>query len=222
MDTFIKIESDGDGMFSEQKVRKLLERISIRLNLGAGEIKLEGYEPRDAAKGDVIFPLPDATASVDEIRASHVLEHFPHGHVQTVVNEWVRALKPGGELKIAVPDFEVIAEQYLRGAELPIEGYVMGGQIDARDFHKSMFDFEQLADVMRKAGLVAINGWKSEIDDCAAMPISLNLRGWKRPVKWPKVSALMSVPRLGFMDNFYCFIYITITVMIYFLTNLLI
>lgn len=176
----------------------------MKLNLGAADTVIEGFEPRDGARGDVLFPLPDEDGSVDEIRASHVLEHFPHGEVQAVINGWVRALKPGGVLKVAVPDLRAIAEQYLEGTELPIQGYLMGGQTDSRDFHKAVFDFEALAGALRAAGLVAVKRWKSEIHDCAALPISLNLCGVKPPPAWPKVAAVISMPRLGFNDFWAC------------------
>lgn len=174
-----------------------------KLNLGAGSTVLAGFEPRDGAKGDRLFPLPDADGSIDEIRASHVLEHFPHAQVPLVLKDWVRALKPGGVLKVAVPDFEVIAQAYLQGKALPVEGYVMGGQTDARDFHQALFDEDELQGQMRDAGLVGIRRWESEIADCARLPISLNLVGVKPPAARLKVAAAMSVPRLGFMDNFF-------------------
>ncbi len=176
----------------------------MKLNLGSGSQLIEGFTNLDAHQGDVIFPLPHADGSVDEIRASHVLEHFPHGQLQAVLVDWIRALKPGGLLKIAVPDFPSIAQNYLAKREQPTQGYLMGGQVDQHDFHKAVFDFDTLSELMRFYGLVSINAWDSEIEDCARLPISLNLCGWKRPQRWPKVNAVMSVPRLGFMDNFFC------------------
>ena len=172
----------------------------MKLNLGAGATHLEGYEARDGAKGDVLFPLPDADGSVDEIRASHVLEHFPHGEVAAVIADWVRALKPGGTLKIAVPDLKAIAEQYLAGKEINVQGYLMGGQTDERDFHKCAFDRELLETAMRAAGLISIRDWASELQDCAALPISLNLAGTKPGGAAPKIAAICSMPRLGFND----------------------
>jgi hypothetical protein len=175
-----------------------------RLNLGAGKTVLEGYDPRDGAQGDVLFPLPDAEGSVDEIRASHVLEHFGHQEVVTVLRDWVRALKPGGVLKIAVPDFAAVVERYQAGDDIPVQGYVMGGQTDARDFHRTIFDREVLMEAMKAAGLVALRHWKSEIDDCAALPISLNLAGTKPGGARMRVSAVISMPRLGFNDFWGC------------------
>jgi SAM-dependent methyltransferase len=176
----------------------------VKLNLGAGETALEGYEARDGKKGDVLYPLPDGDNSVDEIRASHVLEHFPHGQVAAVLRDWVRALKPGGVLKIAVPDFKVVSEQYLAGADIDVQGYVMGGQTGARDFHGALFDREMLIEALHAVGLIAVRDWKSEIRDCAALPISLNLAGTKRGGPAPRISALISMPRLGFNDFWGC------------------
>ena len=171
----------------------------MKLNLGAGEKPLEGFEARDGKNGDVLYPLPDADGSVDEIRASHVLEHFPYNQVQAVINDWVRVLKPGGVLKIAVPDFQHIAASYAAGETINVVGYLMGGQTDERDFHKSIFDRPGLELALKNAGLVGIRDWTSELKDCAALPVSLNFVGIKVGVR-PKIVAICSMPRLGFND----------------------
>jgi len=176
----------------------------LKLNLGAGASPLEGYENLDGAKGDQLHALSYADGSVDEIRASHVLVHFPHGQVRLVLEEWVRKLKPGGCLKVAVPDLRQVAEQYLAGDGTYTESYLMGGQIDARDFHFAVFDEAKLTALLRGLGLVAIKRWKSEIEDCAALDVSLNLCGFKPPAAWPKVGAVVSMPRLGFNDFWAC------------------
>jgi hypothetical protein len=176
----------------------------VRLNLGAGDTYIEGYTAIDRKLGRDVYPLYVHDESVDEIRASHVLEHFSHREVPAVLEDWARALKPGGLLRVAVPDFQVLAEQYLAGAALPLEAYVMGGHVDDDDRHGALFDAESLGDLLSGAGLLGVCRWESEIEDCAALPISLNLQGWKHPQRWPRVSAVMSVPRLGFADNATC------------------
>lgn len=179
---------------------------TIKLDLGAGEISPVGFTPLGRDQGSEIFPLAYDDNSVDVIRASHVLEHFPHGQIADVLKDWVRALKPGGVLRIAVPDFEELAKRYLDGKlmDAPAEYFVMGSQIDGNDFHKSLFDREHLRQRLSVAGLVLLRPWKSEIEDCANYDVSLNIEGTKPAVSEMKVSASMSVPRLGFMDNFGC------------------
>jgi predicted SAM-dependent methyltransferase len=179
---------------------------SIKLDLGAGVQSPEGYIPLGHDHGTEIFPLSYDDNSVDVVRASHVIEHFPHGQIEAVLKEWVRVLKPGGILRIAVPDFEELAKRYLDGKlmDAPAEWFVMGSQTDASDFHKSLFDREHLRQRLAVAGLVLLRPWKSELEDCASYDVSLNIEGTKPAVSEMKVSASMSVPRLAFMDNFGC------------------
>lgn len=176
----------------------------LKLDLGAGTVSPEGFVPLGNVNGTQIFPLPSIPdASCNVIRASHVLEHFPHGQIALVLKEWVRCLKPGGVLKIAVPDFGKIAENYVAGTPQMTQGYVMGGQSDAADYHKAIFDRASLAQALAAAGLMLIRPWASELsNDCAALPISLNLEGTKPQMDRIGVTMVMSVPRLGFMDNF--------------------
>jgi SAM-dependent methyltransferase len=175
----------------------------MKLNIGGGDTELAGYENWDRKNGKEAAPLNLPDNSIDEIRASHVLEHFSHRSLANVLREWVRCLKPGGLLKIAVPDFEVLARGYLNGERMPLQQYVMGSHTDDADHHGAIFDEIALRDLMRDAGLFGICRWESEIEDCAALPVSLNLQGFKAPDVWPSVAAVMSCPRLGFMDNLF-------------------
>lgn len=184
----------------------------IRLNLGAGACPLPGYvnvdiqysasgpgnlsldwSPSIALKGGAVYPLADyADGSASECRASHVLEHFGHREVPAVLQEWVRVLRPGGVLKIAVPDLEWIATNYIAGLDAPYQGYLMGGQVDENDFHRSVWDAEMLREALEHYGLVDIREWKSEAQDCAALPCSCNLQGTK-PGGKPKKEAQCSI-----------------------------
>jgi SAM-dependent methyltransferase len=177
---------------------------AVRLDLGAGQVSPPGFVPLGRDHGSEIFPLPYGDETVDDIRASHCLEHFPHGQIAAVLKDWVRVLKKGGRLRIAVPDFKKIAEDYLAGKQQPTEGYVLGGQTDQNDYHRALFDRDKLRVLFSDLDLVLIQPWQSEIDDCAAYPISLNLEAYKPHMSEIKVSGAMSVPRLGFMDNFFC------------------
>ncbi len=178
--------------------------MTLKLDLGAGPVSPEGFVPLGNVNGTSIFPLGYADASVDEVRASHVLEHFPHRQIADVLKEWTRVLKPGGVLKIAVPNLGWIAENYIAGQPINTQGYLMGGQTDDADFHKALFDEESLKRQLAGAGLMLIRDWNSELtNDCAALPVSLNLCGTKPHQSAIGVSAVMSVPRLGFMDNMF-------------------
>lgn len=156
---------------------------TMRLDLGAGRIVRPGHIPLGRGHGSEIFPLAYRSETVDEIVASHVLEHFPIADVRYVLRDWVRVLKPGGRLRIAVPDFWKIASQYFASPDSITFGLaqrrLMGGQSDENDFHRSVFDFDRLYELMQSEGLRVVGRWQSEIIDCARDEISLNLEGKK-------------------------------------------
>jgi len=177
----------------------------VRLNLGAGKYPVEGYLNLDRQTGNEAYPLPYDDNSVDAIRASHVLEHFSHRDIRNVMAEWVRVLKPGGVLKVAVPDFDWCIQKYTAGERQPFEMYIMGGHVDEDDRHGSIFTADKLRRLMKSVGLVDIEPWESEIQDCASLPVSLNLQGTKpEPLPQWKVRAILSAPRFGPIDHAAC------------------
>jgi len=193
--------------------------MSIKLNVGAGEdpaLTPEGYVAIDRKQGGEAFPLQTndgkvvADGSVDEIRASHVLEHLGHRQTLDVLKEWARALKPGGVLKVAVPDLDWIVNAYAdgQGTKWPLESFLFGGQSDGDDYHKAMFNEQKLATLLVQAGFGEIQRWTSEVQDCASLPVSLNLMGTKGAGTYPKlrgkVAAAFSVPRFGPLDPMFC------------------
>lgn len=207
----------------------------IRLNLGGGTdpaCQLEGFINVDRKSGGEIYPvklpavhpIPEndqrlawsprilKPGTVDEIYAAHCLEHLSAKDAHAALAEWVGLLKPGGRLRVAVPNFAWVCEQYLKGEPIPTAGYVMGGQTDPDDFHRSIWDEEHLRDTLGQLGLRDIKPWKSEINDCASLPVSLNLEGVKRdpvrrlppaPRPFPKTVACMSMPRLCFTETMF-------------------
>lgn len=58
---------------------------------------------------------------MDVVYNSHVLEHIPKPHVNAFIAECHRVLKPGGIIRIAVPDLEAIARNYIRLLDKNIE-----------------------------------------------------------------------------------------------------
>lgn len=169
----------------------------IRLNIGAGDTELDGYTPIDRKLGSEAYPLPYEDNSVDEIRASHILEHFSFADAQQALNEWVRVLKPGGVCKVAVPDVDRIDK---RNPHWHL--HIMGGQTDSDNYHRSCYDRDLLYRYMDAAGLVDIEPWHDNIDDCSSLAVSLNLAGTKPDAtEQPhivKIAAITGVPRIGY------------------------
>lgn len=192
----------------------------LRLNVGSGDVVIPGYLAVDRKFGGEAYPLSVGEHTgralineVQEIRASHVLEHFGHGEVDAVLKEWYRALVPGtGLVRIAVPDFDKILEMRValeaynaaaqRRAIDPSETqgengwdietlrmwplYLMGGQTDKNDFHGTIFTRDGLEQRLRQAGFDDIREWSDEpAIDTAMHPVSLRLEAQKPIVVGP-------------------------------------
>jgi predicted SAM-dependent methyltransferase len=165
----------------------------IKLNIGAGSTVIEGFTPIDRKLGSEAFPLPYEDGSVSEIRASHILEHFTFGDAQKAMEEWSRVLKPGGRIRISVPDVDKVLKD-----ETPNRlFYLMGGQMHADDIHKSAYDRNRLTALMSQNGLKQIKDWYSPNTDSAALPISLNLEGVKAPAEVPATKQKSTTIKLG-------------------------
>ena len=66
---------------------------------------------------DVRRGVPFADVLFDVIYHSHVLEHFSRKDAAFFLRECLRALVPGGVLRVAVPDLERIARAYLKALD---------------------------------------------------------------------------------------------------------
>jgi len=111
---------------------------------------------------DNLSSLEDNTA--DAIYACHVLEHTHRGAVQGVLEEWHRVLKPGGELRVAVPDFEAMVLLYVdQGVHLErLWGLFYGGGRTTWDRHQVIFDYETLCAYLQRAGFHSMGKYDAE------------------------------------------------------------
>lgn len=66
--------------------------------------------------------IPFADNLFDVVYHSHVLEHFSKADGELFLNECYRVLKPAGIIRVAVPDLEQIAIEYLKNLDLAIQG----------------------------------------------------------------------------------------------------
>lgn len=62
---------------------------------------------------DIRNPFPLEDNSVDFIYCSQVLEHFERYEAKNVLTESLRVLKPGGTIRISIPDISKMFEVYL-------------------------------------------------------------------------------------------------------------
>lgn len=133
----------------------------MKLHLGCGKRHIPGFIHIDA----IDYPHVDHVAtidnlsfvgddSVDLIYNCHVLEHFKRREVAKVLTEWKRVLRPGGVLRISVPDFASLCEVYQRhGSRLELViGALFGRQDYLYNIHYNVFDYPTLSRMLEEVG----------------------------------------------------------------------
>lgn len=170
----------------------------VKLHIG-GRIRTPGWTSFDIAPGlevDMVGDCRDLSRfeddSVDEIYASHILEHLSYrNEIVPALKEWRRVLLPGGLVKISVPDFETLCRLFVRPDLGPHERgevirMVFGGQMDEHDFHRAGLTFELMSVLLDMAGFTGTKRVQrlGDFNDTSDMtlkgvPISLNLTARK-------------------------------------------
>ena len=143
------------------------------LNLGCGASLFEGWvnadffrlrfweAPRDLWRVDLRHPLPCDAAHWDGVFCEHVLEHLHAGEAIALLREVRRTLKPGGWLRVSVPDLHRYARQYLgqggdeKFARWPLRGAAVRALAQGWG-HRSLWDAELLAAALLHAGFVEV------------------------------------------------------------------
>ena len=145
---------------------------------------------------DACRPLPHATGSVDAIYTSHMLEHLFREDAETFLRECHRVLRPGGVLRLAVPDLALDVKQYLehgdadqflaglefdlakpRGLGERLRRALVGGR-----GHRWQYDRRSLATLAAECGFIdieAILPGTTRIKDCGKLDLwERSSQGW--------------------------------------------
>ena len=144
-----------------------------KLHIGCGNRYIPGFVHIDVRKLPHVHYVASADKldmfddnSVDLIYSCHVLEHFGRQQIEHVLKEWHRVLKPGGILRLAVPDFEKLVEVYLKTKDLRLVlGSLVGRQDYPENTHYIVFDYAYLSEVLTKVGFKNIHryDWRQTI-----------------------------------------------------------
>jgi predicted SAM-dependent methyltransferase len=168
----------------------------VYLHVGSGHFNDNRFINLDIQPFNTVHYLTDGksinidSSSVDLIYASHVLEHFSHKVTSSVLSEWRRLLKTGGEIFISVPDYKKLSSIYTISGDIDkVKIFIMGSQSNPFDFHKNIFDISSMTDILEQAGFSNISSWNEEdyskyaFDDYAhygpTRTISINLKARK-------------------------------------------
>jgi predicted SAM-dependent methyltransferase len=170
----------------------------LRLHLGGWE-RRDGWKILDiqaSHNADFIGNCQDLsqfdTGSVTEIYASHIYEHLNYNEeLPRALAEAFRVLKPGGLMRIGVPDLEALARLILDKRisleeRFEVQRMIFGGQTDDHDYHKVGLTFDFLKGFLERAGFRGIQRIRyfDLFQDATALivhnvPISLNVSAMK-------------------------------------------
>ena len=141
---------------------------SVLIHLGCGDIASPEFVNVDVRPAPHIHYVCNVTdLSVfpedyaDLIYACHVLEHIRHPALRQTLWEWRRVLKPGGVLRLSVPDFDKIVhiyELYSRDVACIIDP-LLGSQNYEYDAHYSTFNHAYLCAKLAEVGFGRIQSW---------------------------------------------------------------
>jgi predicted SAM-dependent methyltransferase len=173
--------------------------VTARLHLG-GAVRAAGWLVVDARPGPAVdvrarvTDLPFADGAFAAVYASHVYEHLGYFEaLPRALAEAHRVLVPGGELRVSVPDLDVLARLFVApGRTLPERVHVMrmmfGGQMNEEDWHHVGLSEDILAAFLARAGFVDLARVEEHglFDDTSALRfagelISLNVVARRGP-----------------------------------------
>lgn len=134
----------------------------MKINLGCGRRNFgEDWHHIDGGDYDHldshdIINLPFEDNSVDLIYASHVVGYFNRTEIIKILNKWKSKLKPGGVLRLAVPNFKAIAKLYIE-KNIPLNTFLgpLYGEMKMGKnfiFHKTIYDFDSLKQLLNEVG----------------------------------------------------------------------
>lgn len=101
------------------------------LNLGCGQkyhkdwVNIDFVSSSEYVEAhNLLNGIPLKDNCIDVVYHSHILEHFSKQDGFHFMEECYRVLKTNGIIRIAVPDLETIAKEYIRNLQLAMEGNV--------------------------------------------------------------------------------------------------
>lgn len=142
----------------------------MKLHLGCGKRFLPGFvhvDLDDHPHIDHRHPIDRLPMFDDDsaalIYTCHCFEYFDRIDARSVLAEWRRVLEPGGILRLAVPDFEALAEIYRETGQLDLVLGPLYGRVDIAGpdgqqvlYHRTVYDFTSLKALLEECGFANV------------------------------------------------------------------
>jgi predicted SAM-dependent methyltransferase len=148
---------------SRERAARMQSQPQLRLHLGCGWVHKPGWVNVDLflTKADLVWDLshgiPFADDSVEAIFHEHLLEHLTLQQGFRLAEESLRVLRPGGILRIGVPDAGACVASYAGLADPDWANSQPTGMLAVQALfyehgHRAMYDAQTLITLCRAAG----------------------------------------------------------------------
>jgi SAM-dependent methyltransferase len=142
-----------------------------RLNWGCGDWVVPGWVNSDLKGADGVVAcdiregLPFDANFFDYVVSIHALPELPYEELEPALKELRRILRPGGTLRLGLPDLEKSVDAYRRGdrefflipdVEMQTLGGKLGLQVVWYGYSRSVFVQEFIEELLGKAGFVNV------------------------------------------------------------------
>jgi predicted SAM-dependent methyltransferase len=143
--------------------RLLRSKQPLRLNLGSYLDRKPGFCNVDLAgipvdvAWNIVRPLPFPSASVDVVCHDHTIEHLSLSEGVALTQDCFRVLRPGGRLRISVPDASAAIRAYVAGEARQAPTPLLEMQRLFYDWgHRTMYDSATLSMLLGECGFTEI------------------------------------------------------------------
>lgn len=158
----------------------------IKLDIGCGEEEISNAIRVDIRKTDIVDVIADARflpfkdATFDYVYSSHLIEHFSHRDVKSVLLEWIRVLKKGGTIEIRCPYLRIRALIFFLNPSWQNMKNIYGEQDHAFNYHKAGFSYGLLKHILKDCGITNIKRVIRGYKGIPFMPDCLHVQGVKK------------------------------------------
>jgi len=138
----------------------------VKLHLGCGRRHLPGFTnvdlddyPHIDYKSDIKKLPMFEDNSAELIYCCHAFEYFDREEAPKILKEWYRVLRPGGIIRLAVPNFGVLSRIYYETGDISKVLGPLYGRIEIKRgknkriiYHKTTYDFKSLSKLLMSVG----------------------------------------------------------------------
>jgi predicted SAM-dependent methyltransferase len=173
-DGWVNIDKSPSVLLSNlPRIRSALRRVGVLTPEQAAGI------PAGVIHANVTKRIPLQDAGADYVYSSHMIEHLSRWECLRFAQECKRVLRTGGVLRLATPDLQLMAREYLSrsspfngSARTPADAFCMEyraysnsqlkpvknaiRKLVGADYHQWLYDHESLSALLRDAGFIDI------------------------------------------------------------------